>query len=137
MWLLLRMLGLRAFAFLLLLGESSKLGVRADVNLVVLLPPLADEATSVSEGYFALTPALDTLVRLAGQHVNEDGSLLEGNVSLSVVHSDTAAEAAATLCSELVQNVNSSVAVSVLDFSMFRLFCTRYLVGTATERQQK
>lgn len=111
MLLLLRLLGLRVtIAFLLL--AAVKLEVRADVNFVVLVPPISEETDSASDGYFALAEAVHTVVLLAGQHINEDGSLLEGNLTLSVVHSATASEAAANLCSDLVLNGNSTTTVS-------------------------
>lgn len=94
-------------------------GVRVhaeEVNFVVLLPPTTtssageDGTTTTTAGYFPLAPAVESVVRLAAEHLNEDASLLDGDeVTLSVVASLQATEAASGLCSAI--DTNTTVAV--------------------------
>lgn len=84
--------------------------VRAEeVNLVVLVPPTTSSAEGTSE-YFPLAPAVESVVRLAAEHLNEDASLLDGDeVTLSVVASLQATEAASGLCSAIEGNATFAV----------------------------
>lgn len=84
-----------------------------EVNFVVLLPPTtsSDSSSSTSAGYFPLAAGLESVVRLAVEHLNEDESLLDGDeVTLSLVPSLQATEAASGLCSAIA--TNTTVAVS-------------------------
>lgn len=92
----------------------------ADVNLVALVPAATEPAaTSASDGYFPQANALASVMRLAAEHVNNDGTLLVGNVNISVETAALggAASAAAGLCSSLLGGAasggnSSPVAVS-------------------------
>ncbi|CAM9847215.1 unnamed protein product [Pylaiella littoralis] len=68
-----------------------------DVDLVVLLPPDGAEAG----GYFPLAGALESVTRLAAEHVNEDESLLNGTITLSVQAAEEATVAVAGLCAAI------------------------------------
>lgn len=82
-----------------------------DINLVVLLPPNEADAGEEAGGYFALAGALESVTRLAAEHVNEEGALLDGNVTLSVQAAEKATAAVAGLCVAIDRNDNSNVAV--------------------------
>lgn len=97
--------------FFLALDNGGLVVVRAaEVNLVVLTPPTTSSTEGISE-YFPLAPAVESVVRLAAEHLNVDESLLDGDeVTLSVVASLQATEAASGLCSAI--KGNTTVAVS-------------------------
>lgn len=83
--------------------------VRAeDINFVVLVPAAESEGTDAN---FPLAPALESVITLAAEHVNEGGLLLDKNVSLSVVSSTQASAAAAGLCGAIEGDNNTTVAV--------------------------
>ena len=87
-----------------------------EVNLVVFLPPTAH--SSAEGSYFPLAPALESVVRLAAEDLNEDDSLLNGDeVTLSVVTSQQATEAASGLCSAI--ETNKTFAVSEIHVYMY------------------
>lgn len=99
---------------LLLLRQAS-----ADVNLVGLLPPVTE-----TDPYFAQASALGSAMRLAAQHINDDRTLLVGDVTISlenVASSGSQGAAAAALCSSLLETASNStnnVAVRVDEFSV-------------------
>lgn len=96
---------------LLLLRQAT-----ADVNLVGLLPPVTE-----TDPYFPQVSALGSAMRLAAQHVNDDGTLLVGDVTISlenVASSGSQGAAAAALCSSLLDtgsNSTNNVAVRVYE----------------------
>lgn len=81
------------------------LGARADVALVALVPPQSNTGSD------SLAPALESAYKLAGQQVNDQGSLLVGNVSLNVVEASSEPAVVAELCEALGAGNSSTVAV--------------------------
>lgn len=77
-----------------------------NASFTVLIP-------APSEGYTPLVPALESVVRLAAEHVAEVGPLSQlGNVSLAVVESAEGAPAAASLCTAIGANNSETYTVS-------------------------
>ncbi|CAM9847144.1 unnamed protein product [Pylaiella littoralis] len=88
-----------------LLASFQSVAVTAeDVDLVVLLPADGAEAG----GYFPLAGALESVTRLAAEHVNEEGLLLDGTVTMSVQPAEEATVAVAGLCAAIASSDSSS-----------------------------
>lgn len=87
-----------------------------DIRLMALVPTATEAAaTSTNDGYyFPQANALASMMRLAAEHVNKDGTLLLGNVTISVetVAMGDAAGAAG-LCSSLLGEAESGETSSI------------------------
>lgn len=82
-----------------------------DVGFVVMMP----RGSGASEGYTPLTPALKSVLRLATEHVVQEGLVSQiGNVHLTVVESAGGAPSAANLCAAIGANDSATYAVSAL-----------------------
>lgn len=91
-----------------------------EINLVVLARPTISDET---EGYFPLAPGVESVVRLAVEHINGDALLGEDNLTLSVVTSAQATTAAAGLCTAMETNTTVAVRKSIV----FQSACSHYL----------
>lgn len=75
-----------------------------------LIPASTTEDTDiVTNGFFPNAQGLETAMRLAAEQVVAEGTLLVGNISITIVEAATAATAVAGLCSALNE---STMAVS-------------------------
>lgn len=87
-----------------------------DINFVGLVPPSTAEGASPGRaGYFPGAPSLTTAIKLAAEDVMADGTMLVGDVSITVVQAGTAAAAIGGICSALS---NSTVMVSTRNWRM-------------------
>lgn len=94
----------------LLLSLLTVTEVAADTTLVVLLPPSEGEE-GAEAGSFPLTQALESVIRLGVERVNEDAVLLDDKEVTLFTHTSTGVPAAAALCESIGRN-DTIVAVS-------------------------
>lgn len=105
----------------LLLCSTLEQSAGQEFRVVGVVPPASlddDSSTTTSGPYFPHALALSSVLRLAAERIAEDGSLLLfGSMTVTVVEADSAAAAAAQVCSSLVAGTEdnaTTVAVRVI-----------------------
>lgn len=101
-----------SLGFILLLHAPHR--AHGDVNLVGLVStPFTDVTESGLDRYNPQATAVKTMMQFAAERVVADGTLLVGNISVTIVEAGTATAAAGGLCSALD---NSTMAVRFVSF---------------------